>query len=229
MAVRRRHRPRVVVTAGPSREHLDDVRFLSNGSTGRMGIELAREALRLGCDVTLLLGPTELAPPPRATTHRFVSTDDLLASARRAVEGAALVIFSAAPADWKPARRLAGKPPKASGAASLRLRPTPDVAALLGRSKGRRVHVGFALESGPTGLARALGKLDRKRFDAIVLNSPENLGRGGGLALWLEPRDLRARLRTPLVDVEPLPSRTKRTLARAILARALALLHAPGV
>ncbi len=216
-------RLRVVVTAGPTREHLDDVRFLSNGSTGRLGIELARAAKRRGFDVTLILGPTELAPPPGVRTLRVVSTDDLLAAARQAVRSAHLVLFSAAPADWKPARRLPGKPPKASGATSLRLKPTPDVAALLGREKGRRLHVGFALESGPLGLARALGKLDRKRFDAIVLNSPENLGRGGGLALWLEPRDLRLKIRVPLVDVHPLPTTSKPALARAILARALAL------
>ena len=66
-------RLRVVVTAGPTREYLDDVRFLSNGATGRLGIELAREARRRGCDVTLLLGPTELAPPPGVRTRRVVS------------------------------------------------------------------------------------------------------------------------------------------------------------
>jgi phosphopantothenoylcysteine decarboxylase/phosphopantothenate--cysteine ligase len=112
------------------------------------------------------------------------TTDEMLVATRRAVRGADLVFFAAAPADWKPARRTPGKAPK-GGAHVLRLVPTPDVAALLGRSKGRRVHVGFALEVGSGGDARARKKLFAKRFDAIVLNSPANLGRGGGRAAWL--------------------------------------------
>lgn len=172
------------MTAGPTREHLDDVRFLSNGSTGAMGIELARAARAKGADVTLVLGPTHLAPPPGVRTVHVTTTDEMLAATRRAAGRADLVFFAAAPADWKPALRNPGKPGKGR-ARSLHLTPTPDIAALLGRSKGRRVHVGFALEAGPGGEARARRKLFAKRFDAIVLNSPANLGRGGGRAAWI--------------------------------------------
>lgn len=209
---------RVVITAGPTREHLDDVRFLSNGSTGAMGIELAREARRRGAGVTLLLGPTPLEAPAGVRVVRVTSTADLLRAARAAVRGAHLVLFAAAPADWRPARRRAGKPPKRAYALRLRLVPTPDVAATLGRRKAGRLHVGFALESGPGGRGRALEKLRRKALDAVVWNTPSNLGAGGGPACWL----------TPAGVAVPLPTRSKRSLARAILAQALHLLAAPG-
>jgi len=207
--------PRVVVTAGPTREHIDDVRYLSNASTGRMGWELAREARRRGATVTLVLGPADLPPLPGVTVVRVVSTRDLLVATRRAVRGADLVVFAAAPADWRPAVRARGKLKKdgRGGPRVLRLVETPDVAATLGRTKGRRVHVGFALEVSH-GLRHARGKLLGKRFDAIVLNGPENVGPGGGDACWIT------------ADTEPLPLPTgnKRATARAILDQAFALL-----
>lgn len=230
--------PVVLITAGPTREHLDDVRFLSNGSTGRMGIALAEVALRAGCHVRLVLGPTELEPPPGAQTALVTSAGEMLAAARSAARDADLVFFSAAPADWAPVRRVRGKPPKSAHGLTLRLRPTPDIAATLARTKGRRVHVGFALESGRadsgtgegsrSGLARALTKLVAKRFDAVVLNSPANLGRGGGLALWITTPSIRPAPRIPVVDVESLPTTTKQALARAIFQRALRLCQGPA-
>lgn len=221
---RRGARPVLLVTAGPTREHLDDVRFLSNGATGRLGILLAAAAQRRGWQVRLVLGPTELAAPRGVEVTRVTSAAEMLAAARRAARGAQLAIFSAAPADWRPRRRLPGKPPKGRGPARLDLVPTPDIAATLGRGKGRRVHVGFALEAGMQALPRALGKLVRKRFDALLLNTPENLGRGGGLALWIEPQRLGSRL--PVADIVPLPTAPKARLAQALLQHAEALLAA---
>lgn len=218
---RRPARRTLLVTAGPTREHLDDVRFLSNGATGRLGILLAGLARRRGWQVRLVLGPTELAPPRGVQVTRVTSADEMLRATRAAARGADLAIFSAAPADWRPRRRMAGKPPKGRGPARLDLVATPDIAATLGRTKGRRLHVGFALEEGLEALPRALGKLVRKRFDALVLNTPENLGAGGGLALWIEPQ--RLGLRLPVADVEPLPTQPKARLARALLERAEAL------
>ena len=207
--------PRVVVTAGPTREHIDDVRYVSNASTGRMGWELAREAKRRGAQVTLVLGPAELPPLPGVTVVSVISTRDLLVATRKAVRGADLVVFAAAPADWRPAVRVRGKIKKdgRGRARVLRLVENPDVAATLGHTKGHRVHVGFALEV-RDGLRHARGKLARKRLDAIVLNGPQNLGAGGGDACWI-------------VDgAEPLPIPTgdKRATARAILDQAFALL-----
>lgn len=200
---------RVVITAGPTREHLDDVRFLSNGSTGAMGIALARTARAHGAKVTLVLGPTTLTPPRGVTCVQVTSADEMLAATRAAVRGADLVFFAAAPADWKPAQRRPGKPPKGR-ARSLRLSPTPDIAALLAASKGRRVHIGFALEAGPGGETRARKKLATKGFDAIVLNSPANLGSGGGSAWWIQGG----------IRATRLPTSSKALLAQAILRRA---------
>jgi phosphopantothenoylcysteine decarboxylase/phosphopantothenate--cysteine ligase len=173
-----------VITAGPTREHLDDVRFLSNASTGRMGCELARAAARRGARVTLVIGPTALKPPAGVRSVSVISTQEMLAAARVAAAGADLVIFAAAPSDWRPSPRLRGKPPREAGPFDLRLNPTPDIAATLARGKGDRVHVGFALEVG-RGEARAREKMARKRLDAIVLNGVENVGTGGGHAAWL--------------------------------------------
>ena len=204
-----RSRPlRVVVTAGPTREHLDDVRYLSNASTGRMGLELARDARRRGAEVTLVLGPGALAPLAGVTTVDVVSARDLLRETRRAARGADLVIFAAAPADWRPRVRVRGKIKKdgTGRARSVALVENPDVAAILGRSKGARFHLGFALEVARP-FAHARAKLVRKRFDALVLNGPDNVGRGGGRA-WLLATDAK-----PVA----LPTGDKRATARAIL------------
>jgi len=204
---------RIVVTSGPTREYLDDVRFLSNASTGRMGHALARLAARRGADVTLVQGPCDLRPLPDVTTVAITSTRDLLAAARGAVQDADLVFFAAAPSDFRPRRRRRGKPPReGAGERRLDLVATPDVAATLGRAKGRRLHVGFALEVGG-GAPRARRKMARKHLDAIVLNGPANFGAGGGEALWL-PHEGAA---------VPLPNPSKARLARAILDRAMHL------
>ena len=216
MATRRSplHGRTVVITSGPTREHLDDIRFLSNASTGRMGHALARLAARRGARVVLVQGPCALRPLPDVTTVPIVSTKDLLEATREHAEDADVVIFAAAPSDFRPRKRAKGKPGReATKAMTLDLVATPDVAARLGRGKGDRVHVGFALEVGG-GEARARRKLARKRFDAIVLNGPANFGAGGGDAHWV-PKD---------GEATPLPMGSKARLARAILDRVERLL-----
>jgi len=196
-----------VITAGPTREHLDDVRFLSNASTGRMGVELAREARRRGARVVLVHGPLQIALPKGVDCRAVTSTADLLKATRDAAQYAGCVIFAAAPSDFRPARRQRGKPAReGSKALTLALEPTTDVAATLGRRKGGRVHVGFALEVGG-GEARARRKLERKNFDAIVLNGLANLGHGGGVARWV-PADGKS---------TKLSTESKNALARAVL------------
>jgi phosphopantothenoylcysteine decarboxylase/phosphopantothenate--cysteine ligase len=208
-----------VVTAGPTREHLDDVRFLSNASTGRMGWEIAALAARRGARVTLVLGPTHLPDAPGTETVRVVTTEDLLRATRAAAEGADLVVFAAAPADWRPATRRKGKPPREAGDAMLWLKPTVDVAAALGVTKGSRTHVGFALEVTVEGERRAREKLRRKQLDAVVLNGPENFGEGGGDVSWIPASG----------EASALPGGSKRALARAILDRATALVRATAL
>ncbi len=205
---------RVVITAGPTREYLDDIRFLSNESTGRMGHALARLASRRGARVTLVLGPCSLPSLDGVRVVPVVSTRDLLVATRAAAADADIVLFAAAPSDFRPRTRRKGKPGReATGAIALDLVATPDVAAALGRGKGQRLHVGFALEVGG-GEARARRKLARKRLDAIVLNGPANFGAGGGEAHWLPRGEPAVALRTS----------SKAVLARGILDRVERLL-----
>ncbi len=198
---------KIVITTGPTREYLDDVRFLSNASTGRMGVELAREARRRGARVVLIHGPIHLPLPKGVDSRAVTSTADLLKATRDAAKHAGCVIFAAAPADYRPARRRKGKPAREGGGAfQLALAPTTDVAATLGARKGGRIHVGFALEVGG-GEARARRKLERKNFDAIVLNHLANLGEGGGKARWVPAKGSSSNL----------PTTSKQAMARAVL------------
>jgi phosphopantothenoylcysteine decarboxylase/phosphopantothenate--cysteine ligase len=177
-----------------------------------MGHAIAREAARRGARVTLLLGPSQLPRLPSVETIDVVSTRDLLRAAQDAARDADLVIFAAAPSDWRPARRRRGKPKREAGEIDVRLVPTEDVARTLGRRKGGRIHVGFALQVSH-GLRRAREKLHAKHLDAIVLNTPANFDRGGGPIHWVLAEG----------DPEPLPSSSKTATARAIVTRALRL------
>lgn len=166
----------VVVTAGPTREHLDPVRVISNPSSGRMGYALAEAALARGARVTLVSGPTSLAAPAGARVVRVETTEELQAAVQGAVADAALLLMAAAPADFRPARRAATKRPRARGRVSVTLEPTPDVLKSLKRPAGM-IAVGFALETGD-GLARARKKLQDKRLDFVVLNDALEPGAG---------------------------------------------------
>lgn len=160
---------RVVITAGPTREAFDPIRFFSNASTGATGIALAREAALRGASVTLLLGPTLLEPPQGVATQRFVTAQELHDRALAAVDGADLFIASAAVADYRPAERAESKLKKEAGDLTVRMVRTPDVLAAVGERKGRTFVVGFAAETDDHE-ARAREKLAKKHLDAIVLN-----------------------------------------------------------
>jgi len=166
----------VVVTAGPTREHLDPVRVITNPSSGRMGFALAEAALDRGATVTLVTGPTDLPPPAGATVVRIESTEDLKREVQRVLSGASALFMAAAPADFRPAAAARTKRPRAKGALTLALAPTPDVLASLKRPAGC-VMVGFALETGD-GLKHAERKLKEKKLDAIVLNDALEPGAG---------------------------------------------------
>ncbi|MBE2186316.1 MAG: bifunctional phosphopantothenoylcysteine decarboxylase/phosphopantothenate--cysteine ligase CoaBC [Rhodothermales bacterium] len=171
---------RVLVTAGPTREHFDPVRFLSNPSTGTMGFAVAAEAARRGADVTLVAGPVALPTPDGVRRIDIVSADDLYTAALREAEAADLVVMTAAVADYAPVERHAHKVKKEDGDQTLALRRTPDTLAELGRRKrSDQTLVGFAMET-TDGEAHALGKLERKRLDFIVLNMLGEPGAGFG-------------------------------------------------
>jgi phosphopantothenoylcysteine decarboxylase/phosphopantothenate--cysteine ligase len=159
----------VLITAGPTREAFDPVRFLSNASTGATGIELAREAALRGARVTLLLGPTLLDAPAGVDTVRITTAHDLYDAALARAGDADLVVATAAVADWRPAQRSAAKQSKSGAAIDAVLEPNPDVLAALGERKGNAFLVGFAAETDDHE-TRAREKLRRKHLDAIAVN-----------------------------------------------------------
>ncbi len=163
------HGKRVVITAGPTREAFDPVRFLSNASTGATGIALAREAALRGARVTLLLGPTLLEAPAGVETVRVTSARDLYDAAITRAPGADIVIATAAVADWRPAERSENKASKSGAALNAVLEPNPDVLAALGERKGATFLVGFAAETNDHEV-HAREKLRRKHLDAIAVN-----------------------------------------------------------
>lgn len=166
---------RILITAGPTREYLDDVRYLSNGSSGRMGYALAQAALAAGHEVDLVSGPVALAPPAGCRLHAVETTDEMAAACRAAFADCDGLIAAAAVCDYRPRVRAAGKLKKTGGPLVLELVETTDILAELCRLKGRRWAVGFALESDDP-RPRAVAKLRQKGCDAIVLNRPSAIG-----------------------------------------------------
>lgn len=169
----------VLITAGPTREAIDPVRFLSNGSTGTMGFALAAAAARRGARVTLVAGPVALATPPGVDRVDVTTADDMLEAALAHAD-ADLVIAAAAVSDYAPAAPSDRKLKKGDGDLAITLRRTPDVLAALGeRKRAGQTLVGFALET-HDGEDNARGKLERKRLDWIALNSAAEAGAGMG-------------------------------------------------
>ena len=167
--------PRLLVTAGPTREPIDSVRYLSNRSSGRMGIALAAAARSMGWDTTLLLGPVTATIPPELEPIRFETTDELAALLASHWPGHDLLIMAAAVCDHRPAERSAGKLHR-DGPYSLLLEPTEDLLAGLDpTTRPEQVRVGFALEPLETMEASARTKLERKHLDAIVANPLETM------------------------------------------------------
>lgn len=160
---------RILVTAGPTREHLDPVRFLSNRSSGKMGYAVAEAARDRGHDVVLVSGPVAIPAPRGILTERVVSADEMLAAVHRHFETCDALIMAAAVADWRPATLSHQKLKKLRTTAELRLEPTADILASLRLLKGVRVVVGFAAETDDM-LAEARRKCVDKGLDLIVAN-----------------------------------------------------------
>ena len=163
----------VLITAGPTFEDIDPVRFVGNRSSGRMGYALAAEALRRGAAVTLVSGPTHLTPPHGATVVETRSAADMHAAVMERVAGQDAVIMSAAVADYTPAAPAAQKVKKAEGPLTITLQRTKDILAELGRLPSRKqgmpVLVGFAAETHDV-VSYAKSKLTGKGADLIVAN-----------------------------------------------------------
>ncbi len=172
---------RVVVTAGPTFEDIDPVRFVGNRSSGRMGFAIAAEARRRGAHVTLIAGPTQVEPPAADEVVRVRSAADMHAAVMRAAERADLVVMAAAVADYTPAEAAGAKIAKSDAPMTLTLQRTRDILGDLGarRSRGGAspVLVGFAAETGDT-VERAREKRRRKNVDLIVANDVSQPGAG---------------------------------------------------
>lgn len=177
--------PRVLLTAGPTREYLDDVRYLSNRSSGRMGVALARAFAAQGAAVTLVAGPCEVALPrgePGIEVVPVTSAEQMFAAVAERFAACDVFVAAAAVADYRPAKRLAGKHKKEAQAPdaawTIELVANPDILYEMGqRKQAGQTLVGFALEvADDKARNHAEAKLERKRLDLIVLNSPANFG-----------------------------------------------------
>jgi phosphopantothenoylcysteine decarboxylase/phosphopantothenate--cysteine ligase len=161
---------KILLTAGPTRAYLDDVRYLTNASSGRMAKALAEAALARGHSVTIVSGPVSVAYPRKARVVPVVTTAEMLDAALAALPTCDGVIAAAAPCDFQPVRRLPGKIPRAAGGLTLELAATTDViATLAAKSPRRQWFVAFALEPGADP-RRAFAKIEAKRCDLIVVN-----------------------------------------------------------
>ncbi len=178
----------ILIVSGPTREYLDPVRYLSNGSSGRMGQLLAETAADRGATVHFITGPVGDALLPRRsgiTIKPVTSAQEMNEAAQTAFARADVTICVAAVADYRPRTYQATKDAKPLEPWALELEPTPDIAAGLGvRKRAGQQLIGFALQTGD-GRVEAQEKLRRKRLDAIVLNHPEALGTEGGTYSWI--------------------------------------------
>lgn len=177
---------KILITAGPTREYIDDVRFLSNASSGRMGYSLAAAAIANGHQVELVTGPVEIPPPEGCRIHRIETTDQLRETCLRVFPECDGVIATAAVCDYRPKERVTGKMTKTGQPAVLELVETSDVLAELGSLKGHRWIVGFALESQDP-RNNAMRKLRMKNCNCIVLNDTSAIGSTTNLVEVLSP------------------------------------------
>jgi phosphopantothenoylcysteine decarboxylase/phosphopantothenate--cysteine ligase len=168
---------RVVVTAGPTHEPIDPVRFLANRSTGKMGFAVAREAARRGAEVTLITGPVSLPDPPGMQIVRVETAGEMAAAVTDRYPRADAVVMAAAVADWRLKAPSPEKLKKESGPPSLALEPATDILAALGKRKERQILVGFAAETGDFE-HEARRKLAEKNLDLIVVNEVGRPGTG---------------------------------------------------
>ena len=208
---------RVMVTAGPSREALDPVRYISNRSSGKMGYAIAQAAQKRGAEVTLLSGPAAIEAPQGVKLVPFTTTQELLDRASELAQEQDLLIQAAAPADYR-AKEIAPQKIKKQGGEPMTftLVENPDVAATLGKAKrSGQVFVGFAAETNDV-LAHARDKLARKNLDMIVANDVTRPGAGFDVDTNIVTLITKDRQ-------EALPMMSKAEVAQRILDRALAL------
>ena len=201
---------RVIVTAGPTREYIDGVRFITNASSGRMGCAVAAAAVAAGHEVVLLSGPVSVRCPASVPVVRFTTVEELKAALEVRFAACDALVMTAAVGDFRPERRIVGKLPRGGGPVTIRLVPTEDV--LAGVARVRRADqriVAFAVEEPPPSRAeaKALAELPAKGADFVVVNTPAAMGAEASEACILSRRGI----------VLPWAVRTKDDLAREII------------
>ncbi len=206
----------VLITAGPTREKIDPVRYLTNRSSGRMGYALAEAALRRGGRVLLVSGPTSIAPPGAAELTRVESTQEMRDAVLTLLPQASIVIKTAAVSDYRP-KSAAGQKIKRKGAMTLELEPTPDILKDISQKKATQILVGFAAETENV-LENARQKLVSKNLDAVVVNDVSREGVGFDSdrnAVTIITHD----------DVVEIPETTKWEVAQRVLDQVIRLRH----
>jgi phosphopantothenoylcysteine decarboxylase/phosphopantothenate--cysteine ligase len=177
----------ILITSGPTRQFIDPVRYLTNASSGRMGVALSEAALMRGHKVTVVSGPVTVRYPGDAEVLPVVTTDEMLTTCQQVFPSCDGVIGAAAPCDYRPVRVASSKIAKSGEPLALNLVETADVIATL--AENRQPHqwvVGFALETDDQRF-RALAKLERKSCDLIVLNGPSAMDAGDNEVEILDP------------------------------------------
>jgi phosphopantothenoylcysteine decarboxylase / phosphopantothenate---cysteine ligase len=200
----------VLLTAGPTQEAIDPVRYLTNRSSGRMGYAVAEAAAQRGAKVILVSGPTALETPANVTRLEVRTAAEMLAAVEQYFAEATIAIFAAAVADYRPANAASSKIKRSGDAISLQLVPNTDILATLARKKDSRVMVGFAAETERVA-ENARKKLKDKNADLIVAN--DVTGEGAGFDVDTNVVTLFSRDGRDL----PLPKLTKREVAHRIL------------
>jgi phosphopantothenoylcysteine decarboxylase / phosphopantothenate---cysteine ligase len=212
----------VLITAGPTQEPLDPVRFLSNRSSGKMGYALAQAAIDRGARAILISGPVNLKPPAGAEVIHVRTASEMRDAVCTSLEPATVVIMCAAVADFRPSAESKQKIKKTSARISLELDPTPDILAELGRKRGDRLLIGFAAET--ENLEReARRKLESKNCDMVVANLVGQAETG----FESDMNEVALALRTG--EFIPLPRASKREIGDQILSRILKLRRAVSV
>jgi phosphopantothenoylcysteine decarboxylase/phosphopantothenate--cysteine ligase len=210
----------VLITAGPTREKIDPVRYLTNRSSGRMGYALAEAALRRGARVLLVTGPTALNPPGAAELTRVESAEEMHQAVLKLLPEATIVIKTAAVSDYRP-KSPASQKIKRSGAMMLELEPTIDILAEIARHKQSQLIVGFAAET-QNALENARKKLASKSLDAIVVNDVSREGVGFD-------SDRNAVTIITQHEVVEVPETTKWEVAQRVLDQIVRLRHPQGI
>jgi len=208
----------ILITAGPTREFLDPVRFLSNPSSGKMGYELAREAYELGAEVILISGPVDLEPPVEVWVEKVITAEEMRLAVLKHYDRVDVVIMAAAVADFRFSQSLSDKVKKEKIGQNLAIEKTPDILKELGASKSKQLLVGFAAETSEV-RERALKKMKQKKLDLMVANDVSQAETGFGSddnEVWLLWPDGRSK---------KISRMSKRKISQQIFSEIEVLLH----